>query len=142
MFSINDNSVFRSFEEDELQNPCPRKILEGRTIYTSRALNTPKEIGAPVLCDFSSAVLGTTEHSEDVQPNIYRAPEVIIEAPWSYSIDIWNVACMVKSQLSLCVGNVMLTRHKRFGTFMKADICLQDTTLSMDHTVVEPILWT
>ncbi|KAI4118110.1 MAG: hypothetical protein LQ345_001767, partial [Seirophora villosa] len=30
----------------------------------------------------------------NAQPNLYRAPEVFLKAPWSYSIDIWNVGCM------------------------------------------------
>ncbi|KAJ5609440.1 hypothetical protein N7528_010007, partial [Penicillium herquei] len=52
-------------------------------------------VGAPVLCDFGSAVLGDEEHSEDIQPDIYRAPEVILGIPWTYSVDIWNVGCMI-----------------------------------------------
>lgn len=55
----------------------------------------PKKLGAPVLCDFGSAVLGDEKHSEDIQPDIYRAPEVILEVPWTYSVDIWNVGCMI-----------------------------------------------
>ncbi|PMB69066.1 SRSF protein kinase 2 [Beauveria bassiana] len=55
----------------------------------------PKDLGTPVLCDFGSAVDGGVDHLEDVQPNIYRAPEVILEVPWTYSVDIWNVGCMV-----------------------------------------------
>ncbi|CRG82797.1 Putative dual specificity tyrosine-phosphorylation-regulated kinase 3 homolog [Talaromyces islandicus] len=95
MFGIADDSVFRDFEERELQSPSPRKELDGRTIYVSQELRMPKKWGAPVLCDFGSAVPGNVEHSEDIQPNIYRAPEVILEAPWTYSVDIWNVGCMI-----------------------------------------------
>ncbi|KAI0470082.1 serine threonine protein kinase, CMGC group [Xylariaceae sp. FL0804] len=95
MFDIQDDSVFSAFEEQELLSPCPRKNEEGRFIYVSRELGIPKQIGAPVLCDFGSAVAGGVEHTEDVQPDIYRAPEVILEAPWSYPIDIWNTGCMV-----------------------------------------------
>ncbi|CAG8325404.1 unnamed protein product [Penicillium nalgiovense] len=95
MFGIADDSVFSDFENNELQNPCPRKELDGRTIYTSRALRMPKNLGAPVLCDFGSAVMGDEQHSEDIQPDIYRAPEVILQVPWSYSVDIWNVGCVV-----------------------------------------------
>jgi hypothetical protein len=50
------------------------------------------------LCDFGSAVSGGVEHVEDIQPNIYRAPEVILQVPWTYSVDIWNVGCMVGKQ--------------------------------------------
>ncbi|KAJ9195522.1 hypothetical protein DTO021D3_5092 [Paecilomyces variotii] len=95
MFGISDDSVFSDFEENELRDPCPRKELDGRTIYVSRKLGMPKKLGAPVLCDFGSAVLGDEKHSEDIQPNIYRAPEVILEVPWTYSVDIWNVGCMI-----------------------------------------------
>ncbi|KAI9932522.1 hypothetical protein ASPWEDRAFT_101324 [Aspergillus wentii DTO 134E9] len=95
MLGIADDTVFSDFEEEELQTPCPRKELDGRTIYISRDLRMPKAYGAPVLCDFGSAMPGGIEHLEDIQPNIYRAPEVILEVPWTYSVDIWNVGCMI-----------------------------------------------
>ncbi|KAK0754519.1 kinase-like domain-containing protein [Schizothecium vesticola] len=96
MFGIEDDSVFAVFEDQELLDPSARKLVDGdRTIYMSRELQMPKKWGAPVLCDFGSAVPGDMEHSEDVQPDVYRAPEVILEAPWSYQIDIWNAGCMI-----------------------------------------------
>ncbi|TPX13086.1 uncharacterized protein E0L32_006512 [Thyridium curvatum] len=95
MFGIEDESVFRTFEEQELVDPSPRKIVHDRVVYLSRELQMPKNWAAPVLCDFGSAVVGNQEHTEDVQPDIYRAPEVILEAPWSYQIDIWNTGCMI-----------------------------------------------
>lgn len=101
MFGIADDSVFRDFENDELQDPCPRKELDGRTIYTSSVLRTPKDVGAPVLCDFGSAVMGDEQHTEDIQPDIYRAPEVILQVPWSYSVDVWNVGCVVRKPILL-----------------------------------------
>lgn len=96
MFEIADESLFHDFTENELHNPCPRKDLNGRTIYVSQQLGVPRQIGAPVLCDFGSAMPGNIEHLEDIQPDIYRAPEVILEVPWTYSVDIWNVGCMVR----------------------------------------------
>ncbi|GAW18733.1 hypothetical protein ANO14919_082150 [Xylariales sp. No.14919] len=95
MLGIGDDSVFTDFEEEEQRNPLPRKVLDDRTIYLSRELGMPKRFGAPVLCDFGSAVYGDVEHREDVQPSVYRSPEVILQAPWDYKIDIWNVGCMV-----------------------------------------------
>lgn len=95
MFGIGDESVFTDFEEAEINSPSPRKEdADGRMIYVSRELGVPKQLGAPILCDFGSAVLGNERHVEDVQPNVYRAPEVILEVPWSYSIDIWNLGCV------------------------------------------------
>ena len=96
MLSIEDDSLFSDFEKEELRNPSPRKVVEdARSIYVSRELGMPKTFGNVILCDFGSAVRGDVEHREDVQPAVYRAPEVILEAPWSYQIDIWNTACMV-----------------------------------------------
>ncbi|KAH9885146.1 serine threonine protein kinase, CMGC group [Xylariomycetidae sp. FL2044] len=96
MFGINDESVFTKFEEEELHDPSPRKVAgDGREIYLSRELQMPKRWGAPVLCDFGSAVVDDREHLEDVQPDIYRAPEVILEVPWTNKIDIWNAGCMI-----------------------------------------------
>ncbi|KAB8268022.1 kinase-like domain-containing protein [Aspergillus minisclerotigenes] len=96
MFELADNSVFTKF-------------LDGRAIYLSRELEMiPGKLGAPVLCDFGSAMLGDVEHLEDVQPDIYRAPEVILEVPWSYSIDIWNVGCMI---WNIFEGGSLFTGH-------------------------------
>jgi serine/threonine-protein kinase SRPK3 len=92
-----DESVLTAFELEELREPSPRKELDGRVIFLSRELNMPKDVGAPVLCDFGSTVPldDGSEHREDIQPNVYRAPEIILDIPWTYSVDIWNVGCVV-----------------------------------------------
>ncbi|UNI16418.1 hypothetical protein JDV02_002851 [Purpureocillium takamizusanense] len=108
MFGIGDDSVFTAFEEQELLDPSPRKVVGDRAIYLSRELQMPKTWGAPVLCDFGSAVSGDIEHMEDIQPNIYRAPEVILEAPWSYQVDVWNTGCMI---WDLFEGGHLFTGH-------------------------------
>ncbi|KAI8672818.1 Protein kinase domain-containing protein [Fusarium sp. Ph1] len=77
MFSVEDDSIFNDFEEQELVDPSPRKLVDGRIIYLSRKLRMPK----------------TGAHRSF--PDIYRAPEVILEAPWSYEVDIWNTGCMI-----------------------------------------------
>ncbi|KAL3963516.1 hypothetical protein ACCO45_000520 [Purpureocillium lilacinum] len=108
MFGIQDDSVFTAFEEEEQLDPSPRKLVGDRAIYLSRQLRMPKDWGAPVLCDFGSAVSGDTEHLEDIQPDIYRAPEVILEAPWSYQVDIWNAGCVI---WDLFEGGHLFTGH-------------------------------
>ncbi|KAM3423965.1 hypothetical protein BST61_g1358 [Cercospora zeina] len=92
-----DSAVFQDFESQELTDPCPRKELSDRMIYASRELCMPQDIGEPVLCDFGSttALDDGSEHREDIQPNIYRAPEIILDLPWTYSVDIWNAGCVV-----------------------------------------------
>ncbi|CAI7584193.1 unnamed protein product [Penicillium glandicola] len=110
MIGIEDDSVFGEFEEREIQDPGPRKVVDsdGRTIYLSQDLRIPKQIGHPVLCDFGSAVPGDMEHLEDIQPNHYRAPEVILGVPWTYSVDIWNVGCMI---WDIFEGGPLFTGH-------------------------------
>lgn len=102
MFAINDDSVFTDFETYELEKPVPRKEIDTdrRAIHMSRELKIPQKVAPPVLCDFGSAVFGQ-HHSEFVQPKIYRAPEVILEVPWTFSVDIWNVGCMVRQENGL-----------------------------------------
>lgn len=95
MFGLEDDKVFKQFEEDELQDPSSRKVLQDRIIYMSCKVQQSKRSGAPILCDFGSAMLGDSGHIEIVQPQIYRAPEVILGVPWSYQVDIWNTGCMV-----------------------------------------------
>ncbi|KAJ2913832.1 hypothetical protein MD484_g6588, partial [Candolleomyces efflorescens] len=94
---IRDKSIFNVFEEHEIEYPVPRKVEDGRTVYASRPLELPDgdSIDLPVLCDFGSSVWGEQPHTEDVQPNVYRAPEVILQIPWSYEIDVWNLGCVV-----------------------------------------------
>ncbi|KAI0874585.1 serine threonine protein kinase, CMGC group [Hypoxylon argillaceum] len=95
MFGIDDDSVFTAFEKQELLDPSPRKEIDNnRLIYLSRELRMPKKWGAPVLCDFGSAVAGDEEHFEDVQPDVYRAPE--------------NAGCMV---WDLFEGGHLFTGH-------------------------------
>lgn len=138
-----DDSVLRAFEQEELIKPCPRKELDGRTIYLTRELGTPKKVGAPVLCDLGSAVRldDGTEHREDIQPNVYRAPEIILDVPWTYSVDIWNVGCMVSTNDSdgrpIANLNSLVYRsgtHSRVSTYSPAKI------LSSRHIEAGPTL--
>ncbi|OJZ81013.1 hypothetical protein ASPFODRAFT_65521 [Aspergillus luchuensis CBS 106.47] len=56
--------------------PVPRKSLSDRTIYVSRPL--PISFGTPVLCDLGEGRLGVDNQTGDIMPDIYRAPEVIL----------------------------------------------------------------
>ncbi|KAK2786958.1 hypothetical protein FQN53_005904 [Emmonsiellopsis sp. PD_33] len=41
------------------------------------------------------ARLGDEEHQDDIMPDVYRAPEVILGMKWGYKVDIWNVAMVI-----------------------------------------------
>ncbi|MCJ1385099.1 hypothetical protein MMC17_008218 [Xylographa soralifera] len=92
---IEDESILKDFEMAELESPSPWKDVEGRFVYLTRKLGRPKAFGRPVLCDFGQARYGNVENDALIQPKNYRAPEVILEMKWSYSVDIWNVGTMI-----------------------------------------------
>ncbi|KAL4966768.1 kinase-like domain-containing protein [Aspergillus stella-maris] len=90
MLGIEDDSIYDKLEKIEIEDPIPRKeAAEGRLIYMSREMPRPKRVGHPVLCDFGSAIFGDNYREEFAQPNICRAPEVIISISWTYSI--WDM---------------------------------------------------
>ncbi|KAE8401792.1 kinase-like domain-containing protein [Aspergillus pseudonomiae] len=93
LLGIKDNSILSEFEKAEFEAPVPRKILEDRTIYLSRPL--PISCGTPVLCDLGEARLGTDQQKGDIMPDIYRAPEVILDMSRDYKVDIWNVGMVI-----------------------------------------------
>ncbi|KAJ5352047.1 hypothetical protein N7452_001021 [Penicillium brevicompactum] len=95
MQELNDTSVLEKFVQDEVKKPSPRKITGDRIIYLSRLLEPPKEFGRALLCDFGSAVQGEEERNHNAQPEIYRSPEVVLMANWSYPADIWNLGVMI-----------------------------------------------
>ncbi|KAL9093974.1 MAG: hypothetical protein Q9165_003644 [Trypethelium subeluteriae] len=81
MLTIDDKSLLSDFEKAERKDPCPRKVIDDtRTIYGSRKLGLPKGIewGQRVLCDFGETRIGDV-HEGLVQPELYRAPEVLFD---------------------------------------------------------------
>ena len=91
-----DDKCFQRAEELELRNPCDRKIDGDRVIYTSRGV-FHTSIDRMVLSDFGEARCGMNSdpYYDDIQPLEYRAPEVLLEIPFSYPVDIWNAGLMV-----------------------------------------------
>lgn len=95
-FRVGDDSIFQKYEANERKQPSARKIDGTRTIHESRGLTLPSKTGPPILCDFGEARFGKASYTDDIQPYIYRAPEVILDIPWSFEVDIWNVGVMVR----------------------------------------------
>ncbi|KAF8993902.1 kinase-like domain-containing protein [Cyathus striatus] len=85
----------KDFEESEINDPSPRKFDGDRTIYCTRPIKLPKKAGRPILCDFGEARFGQSTYTDIIQPYQYRASEVILGIPWSYSMDIWNVGVLM-----------------------------------------------
>lgn len=88
-----DTKKISDFEERIIEESSTRKILEDRAIYTSSRF--PPSTGLPLLSDFGEARFGDEDRNEDIMPNAYRAPEVVLKTNWDYKVDIWNVAMVV-----------------------------------------------
>ncbi|KAH8684919.1 kinase-like domain-containing protein [Tricladium varicosporioides] len=71
------------------------KSINRYNLYKSANFGIPTRFGRPILCDFSLARNGQIKHCYNIQPDPYQAPEVILEMPWGYSVDIWNVGVMI-----------------------------------------------
>jgi serine/threonine protein kinase len=99
MLQIEDTVVLSAFEKAEQTSPSPRKVINSeRTIYASRRLSRPRAhmLGPPVLCDFGEARIGTSFAFEEIQPEVYKAPEILLQIEWNSAVDLWNVACLVR----------------------------------------------
>ncbi|OQD71476.1 hypothetical protein PENPOL_c001G09681 [Penicillium polonicum] len=92
---LEEMSILDRFTDTEIKHPSARKSVNNMPVYASRRFELPQRFGRAVLSDFSSAVRGDEKRNHDAQPTIYRSPEVMLKAEWSYPVDIWNVGAMI-----------------------------------------------
>ncbi|TFY61232.1 hypothetical protein EVJ58_g4639 [Rhodofomes roseus] len=98
MRGFNDK-IHQGMESIEAARPSARKIDGDRVVYeTPDRVPFPKEgFKCAVLCDYGEARCsdaGNT-YTDDIQPFLYRAPELALGIPWSYPVDIWNAGVML-----------------------------------------------
>ncbi|CAH0023124.1 unnamed protein product, partial [Clonostachys rhizophaga] len=111
LLGLNDNSFFKTLEDNEFSNPVPRKELFDRTIYFSRLMK-PK-VGPLLLSDLGEVRLGPGPHVGDIMPIMYRAPETLLCIQWSYPVDIWSVGL---TAWNLLEGKPLFSALKSDGT--------------------------
>ncbi|KAI4327849.1 hypothetical protein L6164_020263 [Bauhinia variegata] len=71
--------------------------------------------GIDVRCkivDFGSACWADKQFAEEIQTRQYRAPEVILQAGYSFSVDMWSFAC---TAFELATGDMMFTPQSGQG---------------------------
>lgn len=97
MVKFEDTSILERDARDEYDHPLPQKHVDGRIIYLSRNnYGQPKTpTGVIQITDFDLSVLGNVPRTGCIQAEVYRAPEVILDAGYSYSADIWSLGVMV-----------------------------------------------
>ena len=128
LLDLDDTAALEAFEEAERTTPVPRKLAGDRVIYLSREITTdPSNYGRPMLCDFGEARFGSTTHmyTDVIQPYQYRAPEVVLGAPWDEKVDIWTVGVMVRDDSCVFSRLVVCSRGfvRRSGTCSRAGTC-------------------
>lgn len=90
------------FIDTELEKPMAFKIdLAGRLVYQSHNNFGPLKSlrSIPRIVDFGLAT--RLEEDDDwgvwpIQPDHYRAPEVILGNGWQMSVDIWSLGVLVR----------------------------------------------
>lgn len=100
LLAFEDGSVIDDYVGQQQATPAQYKELDGgQRIYQSRPDFglLRKGVGRINICDFGHAAFGNgdTPNNHLIQPEQFRAPEVILGANWSYSTDIWNFGMMV-----------------------------------------------
>lgn len=99
MVNVEDPSLLEKAAGDGFRNPLPGNVYPGdRTIYPARNnFGLPRDVtGIVRIVDFDQSVRGDKPNSGCIQAEVYRAPEVILDAGYSYSADIWSWGMMVR----------------------------------------------
>ncbi|KAM4058090.1 kinase [Hirsutella rhossiliensis] len=102
MVTIESDAVLAEFVKLHKKNPQPAHVRadDGRITYLSQSdfgpLKGPRLL--PKLADFNLAfpgLAGDEGHLSAIQSHRFRAPEVMLGCPWSYSTDIWNLGLLM-----------------------------------------------
>ncbi|KAK1763214.1 dual specificity tyrosine-phosphorylation-regulated kinase 3 [Phialemonium atrogriseum] len=84
-----------------MKNPQPHHVSrDGRITYLSEGDFGPLQGSKllPKLADSNLALPGLAKgqgHFSAIQSHRFRAPEVTLGCPWSYSVDIWNLGLLM-----------------------------------------------
>lgn len=117
MVTIESDAVLVAFVKLQKKNPQSAhvRVEDGRMTYLSQGdfgpLQGPRLL--PKLADFNLAFPGLTRgngHLSAIQSHRFRAPEVLLGCPWSYSADIWNLGLLVSRRAACSNGDTDIGR--------------------------------
>lgn len=101
MVAFEDQSTIEAFVRGQAARPMARKHVGDRTVYRCHNDFGPISKGLakmiPQITDFGLAQRGdkAAPNIHPIQPDEFRAPEVLLGIGWSYSADVWNFGAMV-----------------------------------------------
>ncbi|KAE8154687.1 kinase-like domain-containing protein [Aspergillus avenaceus] len=101
MISFEDPEILNDFMDAQLESPMEYKIdSTGRPVYRCHNDFGPlrKVRNIPKIVDFCSSINLSSDDDLGVypiQPDHYRAPEVILGCGWNTSADIWNLGVLL-----------------------------------------------
>lgn len=103
MLTFESQSTIKTFVDEQIAQPMARKVFNDHIVYRCHNDFGPilKSLGKmmPNITDF-----GLAHRCEvpvlfyPIQPDGYRAPEVLLGYGWSFSADIWNFGLVVSPQ--------------------------------------------
>ncbi|KAK2355380.1 non-specific serine/threonine protein kinase [Trifolium repens] len=114
----NINSTVTSLIEKKLKRRARRAVAKisgqrasmGGMGEVAEAPKSERNIGGiDVRCkvvDFGNACWADKPFAEEIQTRQYRAPEVILQAGYSFSVDMWSFACIA---FELATGDMLFT---------------------------------
>ena len=109
LIPFENSSVIDEYVSRQKVDPSLFKEVDGHPTYQSKPDFGRLKKGVRLLkiSDFGAAVFGNvlTPHRYDIQPDQFKAPEVILKAGWTYSADVWNVGMMVSILYRPCIQN-------------------------------------
>ena len=126
MVKLEDAAILEQSANDEYHHPLPQKHTEdGRMIYLSR--NNfgilLKPMGVIQITDFDLSVRGDVPQSSAIQAEVLRAPEVILDAGYTYAADIWSLGVMVQG-CSRWIETLLTGFIRSYGTCSRAETSL------------------
>lgn len=127
MVTFEDETVLDDFVKLQRQSPQTQNIRpqDGHATFLSQGDFGPLRGTRilPRLADFNLCFPGLDgrAHISAIQSRRYRAPEVLLGCPWTYSVDIWNFGVFVSittpRSLSACFASLLYSHHDRCGIF-------------------------
>lgn len=96
---IEDDTSLKYVEDQESRNPSLPITTGDRAVSTTVYKSRPTMLelsGHPILTDFGQMRLveGCVNQAWWMS-DLYRAPEVLLQLPWGFSVDIWSIGVMV-----------------------------------------------